>query len=300
MRVRTLQKGDKIGVVATGFAVDKRKISLGLSYLRSKGCRVVLGRALFKRSGYFAGNERDRADDLNRMIEDPDIRAIFFARGGFGTSKILDSFHFAALKRDPKPLIGYSDITALFLAINRLLKMPVFYGPVVTELGSSRAFNANSLWTLLRGEKFKIKISTEKWIIKDGKAEGRIVGGCLTLISNLLGTGFEPNFQNKILFLEEVGEEVYRIERLLNHIKMAGKFHKLRGVIVGEFIKCPQGVNAPGRRGAKEIIEEYFGSYNIPIIFHFPAGHCRSKVTLPLGGHAVINTRKKFIEFQAG
>lgn len=300
MRVHALRKGDKIGVVATGFAVDKRKVLLGLSYLQSKGYRVVLGRSLFKRSGYFAGSEKDRSEDLNRMVEDPEIRAVFFARGGFGTSKILNSFHFHALRRDPKPLIGYSDLTSLFLAITALLKIPVFYGPVVAELGSRRAFNSSSLWTLLKGDAFRIPIPSKKWILKGGIAEGRIIGGCLTLISNLLGTEFEPNFHNKILFLEEVGEEVYRIERLFNHLKMTGKFQKLKGLIVGEFIRCPQGVNAPGRRGVKEIIEEYFGSHNIPILFHFPAGHCRNKITIPLGGQTVINTRKLFIEFRAG
>jgi muramoyltetrapeptide carboxypeptidase len=209
-------------------------------------------------------------------------------------------FNFDALRKDPKPLIGYSDLTALFLAITTLLKIPVFYGPVVAELGSSRAFHGHSLWRLLKGEKFRIKISSKKWILQEGRAEGRIIGGCLTLISNLLGTEFEPDFQNKILFLEEVGEEVYRIERLLNHLRMTGKFQKLKGVIVGEFIKCPLGVNAPGRRGVKEIIEEYFGGYHIPILFHFPAGHCRNKITVPLGGRAAINTKKQFIEFQAG
>lgn len=299
MRFQKLRRGDKVGIVATGFVPDKKKVLGGISYIQSMGFQVVLGPSLFKRSGYFAASEEERASDLNRMIENSRIRAIFFARGGFGTSKIIDSFHFEALRKDPKPLVGYSDLTALFLAVNKRLKIPVFYGPVVAELGTRHAFDPHSLWALLNGESIRINMVGKKWCLSEGEAKGDIDGGCLTLITTLIGTDYEPDFQNKILFFEDVGEELYRIERLLNHLKMAGKLRKLKGVIVGKLMKCPPAINAPGKRSVKSIIMEYLGHRKIPIIHHFPSGHCRKKITLPLGGKVHIHTKKNFIEFCA-
>ncbi len=299
MRFKDLKKGDKIGIVATGFAVDRKKVLAGISYIQSMGFQTVLGRSLFKRFGYFAGSEKERSSDLNRMMEDSEVRAIFFARGGFGTAKIIKSLHLESLRHDPKPLVGYSDLTALFLTVNKLLKMPVLYGPVVSELGTKQSFDSHSLWSLLNGKSFRIKMARTDWCINEGEAEGEISGGCITLISTLIGTNYEPNFQNKILFMEEVGEELYRIERMLHHLKMAGKLTGLKGLIMGKLTKCSPVIKVPSRRSLKEIILEYLGGQNIPIIFHFPAGHCRNKITLPLGGRVKINTKKNYLEFSS-
>ena len=249
-----------------------------------------------KKHGYFSGSDEERVTDLNHMIEDPEIRCIIFARGGFGTSKIVHKVNYEALRRDSKPLIGYSDLTALFLAVNKMLDLPVFYGPMAAELGNRRCFDERSLWASLSGDGHRVKIS-RAMVLKEGKAEGRLEGGCLTLISTMVGSMYEPDFRGKILFWEEVGEEPYRIERMLNHLKMAGKLECLKGVIAGKLIKCTSSKKTPGKRSLKGIIEEYFGEQEIPVIYDFPAGHCNDKVTIPLGGRVRIDTKEGFIEF---
>jgi muramoyltetrapeptide carboxypeptidase len=297
MNMKYLKGGERIGIVAPGFAVKREAIIRGASYLTSKGFQVKIGRSVFRKQGYFAGKDEERAADLNAMIRDPAVRCIVFARGGFGTSKILRKVDFDALRGDPKLLVGYSDITALFLAVNRNLGFPVFYAPVAAELGVRRLFDENSLWASLSGRRHRVSIARNQ-VMNDGMSEAIMEGGCLTMISTVVGSSFEPDFTGKILFWEEVGEEPYRIDRMLNHLKMAGKLDRLKGVIVGKLVKCDASKKTPGKRPVKEIIEEYFGDQDIPVIYDFPAGHCERKITIPLGGQVMIDTKAGIVEFK--
>ncbi|MEW5806315.1 MAG: LD-carboxypeptidase [Acidobacteriota bacterium] len=297
MRIRFLKGGEKIGIVAPGFAVKRQHVLRGAAYLKRKGFNVIFGKSIFRKSGYFAGSDEERACDLNAMIEDREVRAIVFARGGFGTSRILNRINFDALRKDPKILLGYSDLTSLFLTVRKIVDIPVFYGPVAVELRNLKCYDEKSLWALLLGKSFRIKIG-KRQVLVEGRSEAVAEGGCLTLIANLLGTPFEPDFSGKILFWEEMGEEAYRIDRLLSHLSMARKLEKLRGVIVGRLVGCVESRLSPGKRSIKEILEEYFGNRGIPVLYNFPAGHCLKKVTIPLGIKMTIDTERYSVEFK--
>ncbi len=299
MHMRYIKGGETIGIVAPGFAVRKKKVQKGIAYLRSRGFNVVIGQSVFKRYRYFAGSDDARVEDLNRMLEDPSVRCILFARGGFGTSKILDRMNFEALQKDPKLLVGYSDLTALFLAVTAKVGIPCLYGPVASELGDRRRFDEHSFLSSLQGKSFSVKLS-ERQVMNRGKVVGRIEGGCLTLITTLIGTLYDADFRGKVLFIEEIGEEPYRVDRLLNHLSMAGKFEEVKGVIIGKFVECTPSKKTPGKRSLREIAREYLGHMDIPVLYDFPAGHCARKLTLPLGGEVKIDTDAGFVELRGG
>ncbi len=295
--MRYLKGGETLGIVAPGFAVKKKKVQQGIAYLKSLGFNIAIGRSVFKKYRYFAGKDDARTEDLNHMLEDPEVRCIIFARGGFGTSRIIDQMNFEALRKDPKLLVGYSDLTSLFLTVNSKLGIPCLYGPVAAELGSRQRFNERSFLASLHGKKHSVRLS-KRQIINAGTVTAKIGGGCLTLISTLIGTSYDPDFRGKVLFLEEVGEEPYRIDRLLNHLSMAGKFEGVKGVIIGKFVGCTASRSTPGRRSLREIAKEYFGQMDIPVLYNFPAGHCERKVTIPLGGDVKIDTDAGYVELK--
>jgi muramoyltetrapeptide carboxypeptidase len=292
-----LQKGDVVGVVAPGFAVRKAALEAGCRRLRGMGFRVVAGRHVLACSGYFAGEDAARAEDLRRMIADPEVRAIWFARGGFGTARILERVNWRSLKRRPTLLIGYSDLTALFSAAIRRAGQLCLHGPVVTELGRRGAYHGPSLRRLLRGEEVVWRLRRRQ-VIAGGRARGRLLGGNLTVLAHLQGTRFTVDPRGGILFLEEVGEESYRIDRALTHLRMAGAFRDLAGVLIGRSSVPPCRRRFPPDRSLREVLEEFFVPLGVPVVTDLPAGHVPGKWTLPLGGTAEIDTAAGEVRFR--
>ncbi len=263
------------------------------------GFDVELGAHALDRAGYLAGADAARAGDINRMLRDRTVRGIWFARGGYGTARLLDRIDWKALARDPKVLVGYSDVTALFAAARRVAGQVCLYGPVVSELGEATSYHAPSLRAMLGGGSATLELRARQ-VLRHGRAEGRVAGGNLTLLSHLLGTRYAPDLRGTVLFLEDAGEEAYRLDRLLNHLRMAGTLDGVAAVLIGSMSPAPTRRRFPPDRPIREILAESFLPLGIPVVTRLPAGHAPGKWTIPLGGTASLDTRAGRIRFSAG
>jgi len=222
------------------------------------------------------------------MLSDPTVRAVWFARGGYGSSRLLEHLPWRRMKDNPKLLIGYSDLTALFSAAIDRTGCICLYGPVVSELGDASSFHAPSLRNMLAGRPYEIAFGKRR-VMAAGRASGRLVGGNLTMLAHLCGSRFFPDLRNSILFLEETGEEIYRIDRMLQQLKLSGALARVSGLLLGE-ISAPARKRFPPDRRLSEVLREYLAPLGVPVITGLRAGHVKSKLTLPLGGHAELDT----------
>jgi muramoyltetrapeptide carboxypeptidase len=286
-----------VGVVAPAFAVPPRPLARGVTQLRRMGFRVRLGDHVLAQDGYLAGADALRTADLRTMIESPDVRAIWFARGGYGTTRLLDELPWPALRRHPgKALIGYSDLTALFGAAVDRAGLHCLYGPVVTELGRARAYHAESLRALLAGRSVEMRLGSRQ-VLAGGRARGRLVGGNLTVLAHLQGSAYAPDARGAVLFVEDVGEEAYRVDRALTQLKLAGVFKKLAAVLVGRTVLPPTRRSFPADRQLDELLRDFFLPLGVPVIRDIPAGHVDGKWTLPLGGTVELDTHAARLRF---
>ncbi|RMD93620.1 MAG: LD-carboxypeptidase [Calditrichaeota bacterium] len=297
-----LQPGVTIGVVGPASPMIKSRLKKGLHYLEERGYRVKLGKHVFDEDGYFAGKDRDRAEDLNQMFRDPDIAAIFCTRGGYGSPRILPLIDYELIKKHPKILVGYSDITALQLAIFTKTRLITFSGPMVAvEMAKGmEPLTEYYFWQLLKDPERKIVITTKHGIkfLKPGKVRGHLLGGCLSMVCSLLGTPYVPDFDNAILFLEDIGEEPYKIDRYLTQLKLAGILHRIGGLILGKFEDCkPSSRTAPSLT-LERIIEDITADLPIPVVTDFPYGHVDIKFTMPVGGKVLIDSEENKVEFE--
>lgn len=278
-----------MGVVSPGFAVRPGALEPGLRALERFGFTPVIGFHARGNAGYFAGSDEERLTDLAGMLADPEIRAVWFARGGYGTARLLDHLRRKRLPREPKPILGYSDATALFSSVLRANGQVCLYAPVVAELGDAGAFHAASLRKLLRGETATLRFPRRR-VVRGGRARGRLVGGNLTVLAHLAGTRHFPPTDGAILVLEDVGEETYRLDRLFQHLRMAGALRRVAGVCLGSFDPPAPSRSYPPDRPLAEVIEEVFADLGVPVVEGLPFGHVEGKWTLPLGGRAVLDT----------
>jgi muramoyltetrapeptide carboxypeptidase len=267
----------------------------GVRRLRSLGYGVLLGEHVLARDGYLAGADEDRAGDLNRMLRDPLVRAIWFARGGYGSARLLTRIDWRALARGGKTLIGYSDLTALFAAAGRRASTICLYGPGVSELGDRDAYHWPSLRSLLQGRAVTQRFRARQ-VLRHGRVSGRLVGGNLTVLAHLLGTRYAPDFRDAVLFLEDVGEPVYRLDRALMHLKLAGVLDRVSAVLIGSLEPKGRGRAFPPDRPVEELVEEFFAPLGVPVVTGLPSGHLQGKRSLPLGGLARVDTRAGRLE----
>lgn len=275
-----LNVGDKVAVVATAKRLEK-SIEPGLSVLKNWGLQAVTGPNLENNSEYFASTDAGRLADLQWALDNPEIKAIIFARGGYGTSKILDRVDFTRFCANPKWTVGFSDLTS-FLLHTKSFGMPSVHGPMAYTIGQENESD-NELKRLLFGEsifEFSVHINPLNAL---GITESEITGGNLSLIYESIGAANEIDTDGKILFLEEIGEAFYSVDRMLNKLKRIGKFDKLKGVFIGDFtnVKDSSGYFT---RSLDELIFEYFSHINGPILFGFPGGH--ESRNMPLLFHA--------------
>ena len=290
-RKPVLRRGDRIGIAATGFAVREAALDAGLAELRSLGFQPVEGAATRSRCDYFAGDDEARAADLLAMWDDPDLAAVWYARGGYGTARILDKLDLRRFARDPKPMLGYSDVTALFASLLNRARGVYFHAPLVANLGQERGFHAPSLRAMLAGRPVTWRFGKGHALAR-GRAKGRVMGGNLTVLVHLLGTAHMPDLAGSILFLEEIGEEAYRLDRLFNHLRMAGALAKVRAVVLGHFLVPPTKREFPPDRDAFEVLRDHLLPLGVPVVAGFPAGHGQGSWTLPLGGEGALDTAR--------
>ncbi|MCB0752649.1 MAG: LD-carboxypeptidase, partial [Ignavibacteriae bacterium] len=228
IKPKKLNKNDVIGIVSPASSPDHYEaIENGVKYLEGIGYRVKIGKNVGKKHGYLAGSDEERLDDLHKMFVDKEVKAIFSIRGGYGSGRLLDRLDFSLIKKNPKIFVGYSDITALQIAIFNKTGLVTFAGPMVATdfSGEVNKFAEENFWKVLNSSKKIGKIynpQKEKfYMLNSGRGEGKIIGGNLALVSSLMGTPFLPKFKDSILLLEDIGEEPYRVDRLLNQLKLA-------------------------------------------------------------------------------
>ncbi len=282
-----LRPGARIGVIAPAGSVDRAAVAAGVAALRAEGFEAELGANLFQSNGYLAGAAELRARDLLEFFRRPDIDAIFCARGGFGSIQLLPYLQPAQLE-SPKIFVGYSDITILLNWLRQFCGLVTFHAPMVA-MDLARGLSARArkhLWDVLRGEVRQWKVALGE-AVKPGRAEGEIAGGCLSLLVTTLGTPYEIDTRGKILFLEDVGEKPYRIERMLTQLQMAGKLAQPAGVLLGDFTDCA----GEGPRGLKEIFADLFAAADYPVAMGMQAGHGPENLALPLGAAMALDSR---------
>lgn len=303
MTLQKISPNSKIGITAPAFPPDAVKLHNGIEYLQSRGHRVVIGDSCTALHGYFAGTDDLRANELHSFFSDPEIDIIICARGGWGTLRMLDKIDYNLIKDNPKLLVGYSDITTLQLAIWKKTGLPSISGPMVAvEMGSDiLPFTSTHFWDQIFNPEpeYKYHIDTsETEIWQPGQAAGTLLGGCLSMVSHQLGTPYSPSYSGAIFFIEDLGEEPFKMDRYLAHLKQSGIFNEISGLILGNFLDCEDEDESRKHISVKDILEEYFKDAPFPVINNFPYGHGMKKVSMPIGAQVQLDTGKKLLTMQ--
>ena len=299
-----LKKGDIVAVAAPASPPKSfDKLHKGIHYLEHLGYNVVLGRHVHEKHGYFAGSDSHRVSDINELFSNPRVKAIFTARGGYGSPRILNLLDYNVIRRNPKILVGYSDITALQFAIFARTGLITFSGPMVaTEFGGALHGNAEDLfWRCLTSLKplgtlenpGRRKLTS----LSSGNAVGRLLAGNLSVMTALLGTPFFPDAKGSILALEEVEEPPYKIDRMLQHLKLAGIFDQAGAVLLGDFANCKPTNRKNPSLTLSRIVKETFAGFKGPLLGGLHYGHVENSLTLPIGIRTRVNTAKRSVEF---
>jgi muramoyltetrapeptide carboxypeptidase len=289
-----LRRGATIGVAAISGPVDGPRLDLGLERLRSRGYRVVEASNLRRRDGFLAGTDPERTAGYRELVCDPSVDAVFFARGGYGASRILAGLDPAEIRNNPKIHLGGSDLTALFAYIAIHAPLVTFYGPLV---GVQLAGGGNLDWEeVVSGAPPDLHTVPPDDVIRPGRGEGPLVGGCLSLLASLCGTPEAVGGTGRVLFWEDVGEEIYRLDRMLTQLERSGTFEGLQALLIGSV--------TPGRREGMESPDEIrawlrrrFAEAPFPVVMGFPAGHLDSTRTIPLGALARVDTDSGRVDF---
>ncbi len=285
-----LKHGDKIAVVCTARWIEKDEVVYADEVFNLWGLMPVYGNSVTAKFNQYAGDDNLRAADLQTFLDDKDIKAIICARGGYGTIRIMDKLDFTALKKHPKWICGYSDVTVLHNYINNELKLPSLHSTMPVNFSTNSVETLSTLKAALFGENFSIETGNHR-LNRQGIAKGEIIGGNLSLLYSLAAAKQIFSTDGKILFIEDVEEYLYHIDRMMISLKLAGMFTKLKGLIVGKMENMKDKIVAYGK-SAEEIIIEHIPA-NIPVCFDFPAGHTADNRTLILGSRTRLEVDEK-------
>ncbi len=277
-----LNKGDKVAVLSPSSHAEEEYIEPGIKWLKDAGYEPIITRNLYKRDRFLGGRDVERARDLMDCFRDDEIKAIFTARGGYGSMRVLDKLDYEVIKNNPKAIIGFSDTTALHMGLNAKTGLVGYSG---VSLGFDFSINKGitknnheSLFRLLEHKSFEAKGGRCQ---VEGKTKGRLIGGCLTVFNALVETEYCPDFKDAILLIEDVDEEPYAIDRMLHHLKFLGVFDKVKGIVFGAFTDC---VSKDLHDGTIEhVLDDICGDIKIPVIRDFPYGHIKERFSLPIG-----------------
>jgi muramoyltetrapeptide carboxypeptidase len=285
-----LRPKDKVHIVAPAGPFDRASFEAGLALIAAR-YQPSFDEGLFSNHRYLAGDDARRLKELSEAFSDPQSRAVFCARGGYGTLRLLPHLR-ENTRAAPKLLVGFSDITALH-ALQQSRDIPSLHAPVLTQLGKQPQASIERLWALLESTAPAPALSGAGTYVP-GTAEGRLVGGNLSVFTRLLGTPYLPPLQGSILFLEDVTERPYRIDRMWQHLALAGVFEKISGIALGEFTKCdePDGSHTSG-----DVLHELAQQAGLPCAFGFPVGHGDLNLALPLGCRARLSATDARLEF---
>jgi muramoyltetrapeptide carboxypeptidase len=311
LKAAALRRGDVIGVVAPAGPVDRERIDRALARVRDRGFRIKMYGDIYRSRGYLAGDDATRADELTAAFADPETTAVWCARGGYGVVRLLDRIDFEVIRRNPKVFIGFSDITLLHIAIQQRTGLITFHAPNLQD-GFGKpddmpAANEAALWqAVLAADEQPAGASTthggyafdfsgvdnaDLRPICVGVATGRLIGGNLAVVCGVVGTPFEVETAGRILFLEDISERAYRIDRYLSQLKLAGKLSSVAGVLLGNF-SYVEGEKADEPSGIFELFKEYLEPLGVPVLAGFPAGHERYNLTLPMGAEVELDANR--------
>ncbi len=305
VKPKLLRPGDTISVIAPAGPVVRERVEKALDRLRLMGYRVKTHGDIFRTRGYLAGDDSTRASELIAAFADPESTAVWCARGGYGVVRILNRLDYELLRRHPKVFIGFSDITALHLALQNCVGLMTFHGPNLQDgFGAAEGMSPTTeaaLWRAIAAESHGVNRAGEGYTFAEsgaegvslrgfvpGVAQGRLTGGNLSVLAGLLGTPYEVETSGRLLFLEDVNEPVYRVDRYLAQLALAGKLAEAAGILLGGFT-FDEGPTAELEVGIAELFHEYFGKLGVPILTGLPAGHQRENWTLPLNMLLEVN-----------
>lgn len=299
VKPRALKRGDVVGVLAPAAAVEREYLERGVSALSAMGFRVRVSERTLDRDAILAGADRERAGEVQAFFADREVRALFAARGGYGCGRLLPLLDFEAIARTPKPFIGFSDATFLLNALLERSRMVTFHGPMVA-MDFARGLTPRSLEhmrRLLTGELSGFEMRARE-AVHPGSAEGELMGGCLSVVTAMMGTPWAPAFDRKILFLEDVGEKAYRVDRMLVQLRQAGVLKRCAGIVIGA-VRPVNGDEREARLIARFVAEQT-RDLGCPVLFGIEAGHGTENLTLPLGVRAAIDAKARRLVVMEG
>lgn len=292
-KLKALKPGDVVALVSPSSHFKHSDFLKGVAKLSAQGWICQYRSDIFAKELYMSGSDERRAQELTQALCDPLVKAIFFTRGGYGAMRILQALDRIKKTPSPKIVAGFSDATAILYYVQKRWGWHTFYAPSVNSFAGKAMTksSSNRFFKELSGKnKYPQKVVSLK-VLKPGKAQGELVGGCLSLVSRLLGTSYDQSFSGKILFLEDVGEDPYAIDRMLTHLRLAKKFKNLKGLIWGGISE-----NKPQKEYI-QMLKSVFAQDHFPIFYGFPAGHQKDRYTFAFGGRVKMNSTKKSVEF---
>ena len=296
---RALKVGDVIGIAAPASGFDPDAFARGVAWLRARGFRVTYRRDIHARHHYLAGPRSRRLAELQELLRDSEVKAVLFARGGFGVMHLLPDLDVVGLRETPRIVLGYSDLTPLLNWITRRTGLITFHGPLVAGFHETSEASLAQMLDMLTGAgriPAPLTCASASSGLRGGVATGRLCGGNLSLVAATLGTPYEIDTRGRILLLEEVGERPYRVDRLLTQLRLAGKLREAAGVAVGEMVDCVE----PGGKGRPvvDIVREVCDDVPGPVVYGLPFGHGPENMTLPLGALAELDGDRGELRFQ--
>lgn len=304
VKPQVMRPGDKVGLITPASSVSRDRFELCLANMAELGLEPVYTPNVRVKKGFLAGTDEQRLEDLHKMFADPEIKAVICIRGGYGASRILNRIDYNLIRKNPKALIGYSDITALHLALSTQAGLTSYHGPngdsnyseFALDCYKKLLFEADKGYEIdAKSELLPEEVRAEAFTVSPGKASGALTGGNLTLVSTLMGTPYEPDFSGKIVFLEDIGEAPYRIDRMLTQLILAGKFDKAKGIMLGIFVDCEveeDDPDYPDTLSLKEVITERLKSLKLPCVYGMPFGHLADNAVIPMEVNAELDADK--------
>ncbi len=280
-KIYPLRKGDTIGVAAPSARFDDKRLNQGIECLKNLGFQVHVPRAIFGEKRYLAGDDASRAAVVNELFADPGIKGIIAARGGFGAMRMLEFLDWELIQKNPKLFMGFSDATAFLMALIQHSQLAGIHGPNLVSLADAGPKTISSFYKAITGLPGDIRMP-KGLCLSPGQAMGKLMGGNMATLVHLIGTPFQPDFKESVLFLEDVGEPAYKIDRMLSQMKMAGLFLGVKGVVTGSFENCETPEYIP------QILSEIFDG--LPLLMGLDAGHGDINLSLAMGLDVVLDT----------
>ncbi len=303
LKPKRLHKGDVIGIISPGSSPqDPSLLEKGVNYLERLGYRVEVGKSVGKVDGYLAGTDTERVNDLHQMFKNKHVKAIFSLRGGYGSARLVDKINYNLIRQNKKIFVGFSDISILQMAFYQHAGIVSFAGPMVAVnfSGEINEFSEEIFWDFITKNrkigKLKNPNDEKFYVLNKGRGEGKLLGGNLSSIISLFGSKYLPTFRNSILFLEEVNEPPYKIDRMFNQLRLANIFKYAKGIILGRFVDCYEKDENKNTLSLNEIIVNYFKKLKIPVIYNVEHGHVDNIITFPIGLNTKLNASRGFIE----